>query len=216
MIAESGVRLDDPRLDSFFTKVKDFASQRGIEFDGDYTIFKEISLTKSELLHCMDGDSDFLFKTLTCDLVIPEFDIFANVIASIYDKVAKEKGGNVAAYNPQLARYNPSFWAVSICTVDGQRLSIGDLEERFCLETATTCLNYPIAINEWSTDEFHKFVGREPSGGASDDLTLNLQRKPHNPMIDAGALATISLIKNQEPMSDRFDFSNISKFHHQP
>ena len=30
--------------------------------------------------------------------------------------------------------------------------------------------------------------------------------KPHNPMVDAGAIVTASLVKNRECLADRFDY----------
>ena len=39
------------------------------------------------------------------------------------------------AYIPQLARASKEKWGISICTVDGQRFSIGDVNDKFTIQS---------------------------------------------------------------------------------
>ena len=66
-------------------------------------------------------DFKLIAKAFKNQLIIPEFTDFCHVIKEIYEDCKEIRTGNVASYIPQLARYDPSNWAVSICTVDGQR-----------------------------------------------------------------------------------------------
>ena len=52
----------------------------------------------------------------------------------------------------------------------------------------------------------HRYVAREPSGRNFNELTLNDHGKPHNPMINAGAIMTSALVEAQLDNADRFDF----------
>ena len=46
-----------------------------------------------------------------------------------------ETSGKPASYIPQLARGDPNKWGVSLCTIDGQRFSIGDVTDNFTIQS---------------------------------------------------------------------------------
>ena len=95
---------------------------------------------------------------------------------------------------PQLARVNPKQFAVSICTVDGQRFDYGDSDRNFCLQSTCKPINYCIAHEELGEDFVHNHIGREPSGRSFNEMALNNDGLPHNPLINAGAIMCSSLI----------------------
>lgn len=86
------------------------------------------------------------------------------------------------------------------------RHSIGDFNVPFCLQSGAKPLAYAMAVNELGSDLVHQYVGQEPSGQAFNSLVLDANNKPHNPMINAGALAVTSLLKNDLLLSDRFEY----------
>ena len=54
------------------------------------------------------------------------------------------------------------------------------------------------------SESVHKYVGREPSGRSFNEICLDHNNQPHNPMINSGAIVTSSLIKPDINMADRF------------
>ena len=92
-------------------------------------------------------------KVFQGQLVIPEFWSFTSGIEKIYQKCgvptyvkvankitrihtdASPKFGKPADYIPQLARANASKWGVSLCTIYGQRFSVGDVADTFTLQS---------------------------------------------------------------------------------
>ncbi|XP_033731400.1 glutaminase kidney isoform, mitochondrial-like, partial [Pecten maximus] len=111
----------------------------------------------------------------------------------------------VANYIPQLARYSPDYWGVSVCTVDGQRHSIGDINTPFCLQSVSKPLTYSMILNELGPEIVHQYVGHEPSGHPFNMICLDRNDKPHNPMINSGAIVICSLVKQEMNSADKFD-----------
>lgn len=91
---------------------------------------------------------------------------------------------------------------MAICTTDGQRFAVGDTKAEFCVQSCSKPINYCLAIEERGEEKVHQHVGREPSGVRFNELALNHEGKPHNPMINAGAIMTCSLIQPEMDMSD--------------
>jgi len=150
-------------------------------------------------------NATLIARGLSGDFIIPNFTGFREQVGKIFDTVANNRGGKVASYIPQLERVDPDLFALSVCTVDGQQFSLGDDEETFCVQSTCKPVSYAIALDDSGRDRVHKHVGREPSGQGFNELTLNEQGLPHNPMINSGAIMCASLIKPELSLADRFD-----------
>ena len=138
-------------------------------------------------------------------LIIPDFKSFTEKIKTIYEETLKNNDGNPASYIPQLERVDPDQYGISVCTVDGQRYNIGDTKIDFTVQSCTKIVNYGNALEELGTEKVHDYVGREPSGQSFNSLTLNNDGKPHNPLINSGAIMTTSLIQNHQNHAERFE-----------
>ncbi|KAG8323476.1 hypothetical protein J6590_006493 [Homalodisca vitripennis] len=149
-------------------------------------------------------------RALRHDLVIPDFGAFQKQIEEFYMKCAENKEGHVASYLPQLARQNPDTWAVSVCTIDGQRFSMGEANVAFTLHSLTKPMTYALALNELGDETVHRYIGQEPSGRNANELVLDDNKKPHNPMISAGAILVGALLqtlcKPEMGLAEKFDF----------
>ncbi|KAM4702366.1 glutaminase liver isoform, mitochondrial [Discoglossus pictus] len=155
---------------------------------------------------CVQSNIVLLTQAVCKKLVIPDFEQFILHVNRLYEDARTIQKGEVAQYIPQLAKFSPERWGVSICTVDGQRHSMGDTNVPFCLQSCVKPLKYAMAVNDNGTDFVHKHMGKEPSGHRFNKLSLNHQGKPHNPMVNAGAIVVCSLIKSGSNKAEKFDY----------
>uniref|UniRef100_A0A8C5CRN5 glutaminase n=1 Tax=Gadus morhua TaxID=8049 RepID=A0A8C5CRN5_GADMO len=181
----TGLRTGDPRLKECMATLKETLKNTSDGVMLDRHLFKK----------CVQSNIVLLTQAFRKKFVIPDFPTFASHIDELYESAKKLDEGQVADYIPQLAKFNPDLWAVSLCTVDGQRHTVGDTKVPFCLQSCVKPLKYAIAVHDHGTDYVHSFIGKEPSGLRFNKLFLDEEDKPHNPMVNAGAIVCTSLIK---------------------
>jgi glutaminase len=140
------------------------------------------------------------------ELVIPQFANFAACIEDLHRECRKNRHGDVASYIPQLARVEPEQFGVAVCTIDGQRLTLGEADVPFSFQSSCKPILYCAALEEHGEDRVHRHIGREPSGFSFNELTLDKNGRPHNPMINAGAIISTSLLRPDLAMGERFDY----------
>ncbi|XP_054826503.1 glutaminase kidney isoform, mitochondrial isoform X4 [Eublepharis macularius] len=195
-LKSTGLRTSDPRLKECMDMLRLTlqTTSDGVMLDKD--LFKK----------CVQSNIVLLTQAFRRKFVIPDFMSFTSHIDELYESAKKQSGGKVADYIPQLAKFSPDLWGVSVCTVDGQRHSIGDTKVPFCLQSCVKPLKYAVAVNDLGTEYVHRYVGKEPSGLRFNKLFLNEDDKPHNPMVNAGAIVITSLIKQGANNAEKFDY----------
>ncbi len=131
------------------------------------------------------------------------------ILERIYRELLDFKGvGKVADYIPALSSVNPDSYGISLATLDGEVISVGDTENRFTIQSISKVFAFSMAIRLLG-DEIWNYVGREPSGTSFNSLIqLELERGiPRNPFINAGALVVTDKIIDlyEDPLENILD-----------
>lgn len=113
-------------------------------------------------------------------------------------RLASTHAGELANYIPELSKADPDWFGISIVTMDGVVYSTGDSEQKFTIQSISKPFVYASALADRGVDFVMGKVGVEPSGDAFNSISLNPKTgAPLNPMINAGAIATASLVQGE-------------------
>ena len=72
-----------------------------------------------------------------------------------------------------MSRFDPDKWGMSVCTVDGQRFTIGDVNEPFTIQSCSKPFTYGINVDKLGQDVVDKYIGQEPSGRDFNEICLD-------------------------------------------
>lgn len=121
-------------------------------------------------------------------------------LAAARDAALGTRSGRLASYIPELESVDPELFALAVCTVDGERSVVGDADARVTIQSVSKPFVYAAALERFGPETVHARVGAEPTGDAFDSyLRLDDRGRPHNPMVNAGALATSALFVEDGP-----------------
>ncbi|XP_070169155.1 glutaminase kidney isoform, mitochondrial isoform X5 [Polyergus mexicanus] len=203
----TGLRKNDSRLQELTDNLKKEHAKAGHENISHETQ----KLDREQFRRVINPNIVLISRAFRHQFIIPDWAGFTKHIEDFYWKCKTNTEGKVASYIPQLARMNPEYWGVSVCTIDGQRFSIGDTSIPFTLQSCSKPLTYAIALDRLGPEVVHQYIGQEPSGRNFNELVLDHNKKPHNPMINAGAILICSLLKTlvkpEMGLAEKFDFT---------
>lgn len=116
-------------------------------------------------------------------------------LTSVHEHCLEDTSGAVADYIPELARVDADAFGLCLATIDGHVYEVGDTSERFTIQSMSKPFTYGLALEDAGYDRVMAKVGLEPSGEAFNSISLEPDTgRPMNPMINAGAITTTSLV----------------------
>lgn len=153
----------------------------------------------------------FLKRVLEGDLIVPSFGQLRRIFFRAHedlkqDSECKYSHGACADYIPTLAKANPDWFANSFCSADAQFCSTGDTSMKFSIQSISKAVAYAF-IHNLIGDEVHRWVNCEPSGQVFNAPMFDAEGRPHNPMVNAGAIMVCSVIGSQgKGLDDLLEF----------
>lgn len=114
----------------------------------------------------------------------------------LYERYKGLDEGELADYIPELAKVDPSVFAIAVATADGDVCAVGDHDSLFTIQSASKPFTYGHALGVHGRDRVLSRVGVEPTGDAFNSIIkLDAANRPHNPCVNSGAIAVTSLLR---------------------
>src|ERR1700733_15453263 len=128
--------------------------------------------------------------------VAPRREQVEAVVKEAYEKFKNEKNGKNADYIPYLAKVDSNLFGIAIVTTDNQVLTMGDVTYSFSIQSISKVYSLALAMEEQGPEKVLAKIESEATGRAFNSPIAVVDMPTHsgNPFVNAGAIATVSLI----------------------
>ena len=133
--------------------------------------------------------------------VAPRKEQVQAIVQEAYDKYRGDTRGKNADYIPELAKVDSKLFGIAIVTTDNQSVAVGDTNTPFSIQSIAKVFSLALAMEEQGPDKVFEKIGSEPTGRAFNSPVAVVDMPTHtaNPLVNAGAIATVSLIGGKTP-----------------
>jgi glutaminase len=128
--------------------------------------------------------------------VAPRRELVEAVVKEAYEKFKSDPNGKNADYIPYLAQVDSKLFGIAVVTTDNQVFTLGDVKYSFSIQSISKVFTLALAMEELGPDKVFEKVGSEPTGRPfnSPSAVVDMPTHTGNPLVNAGAIATTSLI----------------------
>ena len=136
-----------------------------------------------------------------CTGDLPDWSEVEALVQAAHRRCNSVGGGVVADYIPVLACADPEWFAVSVADVDGSVHSAGDIDVEFSIQSISKAFVYALVCEQRGRELVRDRIGVNNTGLPFNSviaIEFN-QGHPTNPMVNAGAIATTSLVQGRTP-----------------
>ncbi|MGC9373349.1 MAG: glutaminase A, partial [Thermovirgaceae bacterium] len=112
--------------------------------------------------------------------------------------------GKVATYIPELGKARADALGLAVVTVEGKEHHAGDRDYPFSIQSISKLVSLALALTELGEECVFSHVGVDPTPDPFNSimrLEMDRVHRPYNPLVNAGAIAVISLLPYKESES---------------
>ena len=146
---------------------------------------------------------------------LPDPDLVARLVQEAYDRYRALDEGKVADYIPALGRVSPDLFGFTIVGVNGAVHEIGDAAHQFSIQSVSKPFVFALVCQAIGAEPAREKIGVNATGLPFNSvmaIELNGDRTM-NPMVNAGAIATTSLVPGETAAAKwRFIQEGLSRF----
>ena len=119
------------------------------------------------------------------------------VLATAYEKYKNNQDGKNADYIKALADVDSRLYGISIVTADGQVFEIGDTQSKFSIQSISKVFTFAKAMQDHGPEVVKEKIGVNSTGLPFNSIQAIelIDQRSVNPFVNAGAIATTSLVK---------------------
>lgn len=143
------------------------------------------------------GQYLFFFISLATNISFAKNINYSQLIEETYNTFKNETQGKNASYIPALTKYNPKNFGIAIATVDGKVYSNNDAKIKFPIESISKIFTLALVMQQLGSKVIEEKIGVNATGLPFNSV-LAIELNPKhltNPLVNPGAIATVSLIK---------------------
>jgi len=131
--------------------------------------------------------------------VAPRQELVQAVVREAYEKFKNDASGKNADYIPFLAHVDSNLFGIAIVSTDNEVVTAGDINYSFSIQSISKVFTLALAMEEMGADKVFEKIGSEPTGRPFNSPLAVVDMPSHtgNPFVNAGAIATTSLISGK-------------------